>query len=267
MPCYAIQCITASGDNIISTSSAMQKVMVMIKRIARSNSTVMIEGESGTGKEVIAQWLHAASERAGHPLVTVNCATIPGTLVESELFGSVKGAYTGATLNRDGYFAAAEGGTIFLDEIGDISPKLQSGLLRVLQEREIRRIGHDRVIPIDIRIISATNKDLEEMVAEGSFREDLYHRLNVIRINTPPLRQRREDIPLLADHFLERFNRMQGRMIGLLSDEALPVPESAPSSVIGLDSSVIGEMPPSSGCELKFPSQVMTVPALIRTQA
>lgn len=196
----------AGFENFIGKSAPMQKVFALIKQVADTKSTVLITGESGTGKELVAKAIHYNSPRKGGPFVTVNCAAIPETLLESELFGYMKGAFTGAVSNKQGLFEAADGGTIFLDEISSTTPALQIKLLRVLQEREIKRVGGTANIKIDVRVIAATNKDLMSEVEKGRFREDLYYRLNVIPINLPPLRERREDIPLLVEFFLKKFS-------------------------------------------------------------
>jgi len=191
--------------SIIGQSQAMKALMDMLAMAAPSEATVLITGESGTGKELIARSLHLNSSRKDHALVTVNCAALAETLLESELFGHEKGAFTGADKRRDGHFMQANKGTIFLDEIGEMSAMMQAKLLRVLQEREIQRVGSDQVIQVDVRIVAATNRDLEAEVASGRFREDLFYRLNVMQLKVPALRERRDDIPLLAHHFLEKF--------------------------------------------------------------
>lgn len=200
----------AGFENFIGKSAAMQKVFSLIRQVADTKSTVLVTGESGTGKELVARAIHHNSPRKNSPFVAVNCAAIPETLLESELFGYMKGAFTGATSNRHGLFEAADGGTIFLDEISATTPALQIKLLRVLQEREIKRVGGTADIKIDVRVIAASNKDLLSEVEKGNFREDLYYRLNVIPIHLPPLRERREDIPLLVDFFLKRFSADRG---------------------------------------------------------
>ena len=204
------------GSDIIGEAPAMQEVFRAIGRLARSNITVLINGESGTGKELVARAIHEASHRAQGPLVAVNCGAIPDALIEAEFFGARKGAYTGATTDREGYFAAARGGTLFLDEIGDISSAFQAKLLRVLQEREFERVGGTQSVKVNVRLVLATNRNLERMVQEGEFRSDLYYRINVVNIQLPPLRERREDIPLMAQHFLDRFNRDNERKIRFL---------------------------------------------------
>ncbi|GAB4334632.1 MAG: sigma 54-interacting transcriptional regulator [Desulfobulbaceae bacterium] len=198
-------------DQIIGSSPAMLHLVDMVRTVAATEATVLITGESGTGKELIARAIHAGSPRRDEPLVTVNCAAITDTLLESELFGHEKGAFTGADKKRDGRFMQADKGTIFLDEVGEIPLHMQAKLLRAIQEREIQRVGSDRPITVDVRIIAATNRDLEEDVRQGRFREDLYYRLNVVNLRVPPLRERIEDIPLLAKHFLERFAARNGR--------------------------------------------------------
>ena len=192
-------------EGIIGESGWMQEVLALVKRVAPSNATVLIRGESGTGKELIARAIHHNSRRASGPLVSLNCAALPEQLLESELFGHERGAFTGAVAQRKGRFEAADGGSIFLDEIGDLSSTLQVKLLRVLQEREFERVGGTRTIAVDVRVLAATHRDLEQAMREESFREDLYYRLNVVAIQIPPLRERREDIPLLLDHFLRKF--------------------------------------------------------------
>jgi two-component system response regulator HydG len=195
----------AGGPEIIGKSAAIRELFSMIDMVAPTEATVLIAGESGTGKELVAKALHAASPRSAGPLVAVNCAALSETLLESELFGHEKGAFTGAERRREGRFMAANKGSIFLDEIGEIAPAIQAKLLRVIQEREIQRVGGDRPIGVDVRILAATNRDLKKEVEAGRFREDLYYRLNVVALAVPPLRERVQDIPLLAQHFLARF--------------------------------------------------------------
>jgi DNA-binding NtrC family response regulator len=208
-------------DNIIGDSGPMQKVFQTIEKVADSDSTIMILGESGTGKELVARALHYNSSRAKGPIVPVNCAAIPSELLESELFGHEKGAFTNAIRTRIGRFELAQGGTIFLDEIGDMDPVLQSKLLRVLQDRAFERIGGTRTIQVDIRVITATHRNLKKAVENGHFREDLYYRLNVIPIEIPPLREHKSDIPLLVHHFIDQFNRSKKRNILGIEEEAL----------------------------------------------
>lgn len=210
-------------SNIIGKSHPMQQVFAAIKAAASSEATVLIQGESGTGKELVAGAIHFESERKKRPLITVNCSALSESLLESELFGHIKGAYTGALRDRIGRFEEADGGSIFLDEMGAISPLIQVKLLRVIQEREIERVGESRKHKIDIRIIAATNKDLYKLVKAGHFREDLYYRLKVFPIYLPTLRERKEDIPLLANFFIEKFNRETGKRIQGLSSTAMRI--------------------------------------------
>jgi Nif-specific regulatory protein len=209
-------------DSVIGTSKAMQEVFAQIHLVAPTRSTVILRGESGTGKELIARAVHALSPRKDKPFIKVNCAALPDTLLESELFGHEKGAFTGATHDRKGRFELADGGTLFLDEIGDISSAFQAKLLRVLQEREFERIGGSRTLKVDVRIVCATNRNLEDAVAKGEFRADLYYRINVVPVFVPALRDRREDIPQLAQHFLKAFNEENGRSLRF-GEEALRV--------------------------------------------
>jgi two-component system nitrogen regulation response regulator NtrX len=206
---------------IVGESPPIQALRVQIQSAAPSHGRVLIRGESGTGKELIARAIHRQSLRADRPFVEVNCAAIPDELIESELFGHEKGAFTGATTKRRGKFELADGGTIFLDEIGDMSVKTQAKVLRVLQEQTLERVGGTETISVDVRVIAASNKDLEEEIRKGSFREDLFYRLNVIPFEVPPLRERKEDIPLLASHFLRLFSREYGKREKRLSGEAL----------------------------------------------
>ena len=208
-------------EHLVGASEPIQQVMEFVQKVADSDSTVMVQGESGTGKELVARMLHFNSLRKDRPLVPVNCGAIPENLLESELFGHEKGAFTGATHSRMGRFELANGGTIFLDEIGEMSLPLQVKLLRVLQEREFERVGGNRTIHVDVRIIAATNQDLETLVEERRFRKDLFYRLNVIPIVIPPLRERRSDIPLLIDHFLTRFNQSKHTEVSGLAPDAL----------------------------------------------
>jgi two-component system response regulator PilR (NtrC family) len=207
--------------SIIGRSEPMLAVFSLIETIARTNSTVLITGESGTGKELVARAIHFHSLRRERPFVALNCAALPDTLLESELFGHMRGAFTGADSNKKGLIEMAEHGTVFLDEIGDVSPSVQVKLLRVLQERRFRRLGGLEEIEADIRVIAATNKDLIRLVGEGSFREDLYYRINVIPVHLPPLRERAEDIPLLAEHFLAKYRAQMDKPVRALSGEAV----------------------------------------------
>ena len=215
-------------ENLIGSSEGIQKVCSLIEKVAETDSTILILGESGTGKELVARTIHYNSPRKNKPLIPINCGAIPETLLESELFGHEKGAFTGASTTRIGRFELADGGTIFLDEIGDMSPTLQVKLLRVLQQREFERVGGVRTIKVDVRIIAATNIDLEHAVHEGKFREDLYYRLNVIPVVIPPLRERADDIPLLMDHFLSHFNKTKKRDIKGFSPAAMDILISYP---------------------------------------
>ena len=210
-----------SFHNIIGNSDAMQDVFDKIAQVARADTTVLIRGESGTGKELIAKAIHYNSPRNEGPFVRVNCAAIPEGLIESEFFGHEKGAFTGAFSRKKGKFELADGGTIFLDEIGDLSPRTQVKLLRVLQEQEFERVGGTETIRVDVRVIAATNADLEKLMATGKFREDLYYRLNVFSIFVPPLRERKTDILLLADHFLIKYSRKHGKSIRRISTPAI----------------------------------------------
>ncbi len=213
----------SSFAQLVGQSEAMQKVFDVVRKVADSKSNVLICGESGTGKELVARAIHYNSARSRLPFVAVNCSAVPETLLESELFGHMKGSFTGAISNKAGLFEIANGGTIFLDEIGDTTPTIQVKLLRVIQEREFRRVGGNQDIKVDVRIVAATNKDLEKAVADGSFREDLYYRLDVIPIRLPPLRMRTGDIPLLVNHFLERFSKESGKPKPVFGAEAMHV--------------------------------------------
>ncbi|MGB9628847.1 MAG: sigma-54-dependent transcriptional regulator [Thermodesulfobacteriota bacterium] len=206
--------------NIIYGSRKMEEVMALIARVAPSQATVLIRGESGTGKELVANAIHYSSPRSHKPLIKVSCSAIPETLLESELFGHEKGAFTGAFQKRLGRFEEADGGTIFLDEIGDLSPTIQVKLLRFLQEREFQRLGSNLTLKTDVRVITATHRNLEEEIKQNRFREDLYYRLNVITIHLPPLRERKEDIPLLIDHFLKKYSKQYQKLISDISKEA-----------------------------------------------
>jgi transcriptional regulator with GAF, ATPase, and Fis domain len=199
----------------------MEDVINRAALVAETKSTVLITGETGTGKEMVARLIHHRSAQRDMPLIKVNCAAIPDTLLESELFGHVRGAFTGATMSKRGRFALADGGSIFLDEIGTLSPSVQSKLLRVLQEREFEPLGAERTQRVDVRVIAATNRDLAQMVTEGKFQEDLYYRLNVIPIAIPPLRERRGDIPVLVQHFLEKHRQRTGKRIDGVDDQVV----------------------------------------------
>jgi len=208
-------------DNIIGRSSALRGVLEMVRAVAPTGSTVLITGESGTGKELIARRVHELSPRSDHPFVSLNCGAFPETLLESELFGYVKGAFTGAAQSKQGLFQAADSGTLFLDEIGEMSLPMQVKLLRVLQEWKVRPLGSTEERRVNVRVIAATNKDLRQMVAEKSFREDLFYRISVIPLHVPPLRERPDDIPLLALHFLQRFTQEMGKPVRGIALDAL----------------------------------------------
>ena len=208
-------------ENIIAKSSKMQRVIEVIKVVAKSNATVLITGESGTGKELVARALHSQSHRRNKPFVAVSCAALPESLLESELFGHEKGSFTGAYAQKKGKFEFANGGTLFLDEVGEMSANIQVHLLRVLEEKEFTRVGGNEPTRVDVRVISATNKDLRKAIEKQEFREDLYYRLNVVNIELPPLRERKEDIPLLAEHFLHKFAMENRKEVTEFSPEAI----------------------------------------------
>ena len=211
----------ARPEDIVGQSLPMQKVFNAIETVGPTDATVLITGESGTGKELVARAIHNASPRRFHPLVVIHCGALTETLLESELFGHEKGAFTGAQYRKKGKFEIAEGGTVFLDEIGDISLKTQTDLLRVLQEREIVRVGSTQAIKVDFRCVAATNKNLEQLIEEGKFRPDLFYRLNVFRIELPPLRERRDDIPLLVNHFVRKFSLQMNKRINRVAPAAM----------------------------------------------
>jgi formate hydrogenlyase transcriptional activator len=208
-------------EEIVGSSEPLQKLLSQVSKVAPSDSTVLILGQTGTGKELIARAIHKRSRRAARAFIGVNCGAIPASLIASELFGHEKGAFTGATQRRLGRFEAANGGTIFLDEIGDLPPDIQIALLRVLQEREIERVGSDRPIPVDVRVLAATHRDLDKLVAEGTFRQDLLYRLNVVPITTPPLRERAADIPILVEYFIARFGKKMGKKFQAIDNKTL----------------------------------------------
>jgi two-component system response regulator AtoC len=207
-------------ENIIAKSPKMQRVIEMIKVVAKSNATVLITGESGTGKELVARAIHSQSHRQSKPFIAVSCAALPESLLESELFGHEKGSFTGAYAQKKGKFEIADRGTLFLDEVGEMSTNIQVHLLRVLEEKEFTRVGGNEPIKVDVRVISATNEDLKQAIVNGQFREDLYYRLNVVTIELPPLRERRDEIPLLAEHFLKKFTTENQKAINGFSPEA-----------------------------------------------
>jgi formate hydrogenlyase transcriptional activator len=208
-------------DELVGSSESLRKVLAEVAKVARTDSTVLILGETGSGKELIARAIHRRSRRAARAFVGVNCAAIPISLIASELFGHEKGAFTGATQRRLGRFEAANGGTIFLDEVGDLPPDIQIALLRVLQEREIERVGGDKAVPIDVRVLAATHRDLEKLVSEGKFRQDLFYRLNVVPVTVPPLRERVADIPMLAEYFISRFGKRVGKAFGTIEKKTM----------------------------------------------
>ena len=211
----------AGAEPIIGSSEAIERVRTLIDKVAASDARVLITGENGTGKELVARWLHLKSRRCQAPFVEVNCAAIPSELIESELFGHERGAFTSAIKQRKGKFEQADGGTLFMDEIGDMSPSAQAKVLRALQERRISRVGSDKDIDVNVRVIAATNKNLREEIEKGNFREDLYHRIGVIVIKVPPLRERTEDIPLLIDHFTSLVCQEYGIPVKEFSPEAV----------------------------------------------
>jgi PAS domain S-box-containing protein len=208
------------GD-LVSRSPSMRKLFDILPQLAASESTVLIQGETGTGKELAARAIHALSPRSKRPFVAINCGALPDTLLESELFGYKAGAFTGANRDKPGLIARAEGGTLLLDEIGEVSPALQVRLLRVLQDRTYEPLGASASLKADVRVIAATHRDLDDLVKKGAFRQDLFYRINVVRVEIPPLRRRKEDIPLLVDHFIARFNRLQGRTVPGLAPDAM----------------------------------------------
>jgi two-component system, NtrC family, response regulator PilR len=239
-------------DNIIGQSPKMKAIFDLIQTIAPQNSRVLITGESGTGKELVARAIHENSARSGAPFITINCGAFPETLLESELFGYTKGAFTGANENRRGLFQAAHGGTLFMDEIGNMNLAMQVKLYRVLQEGKVRPLGSTEEIDVDVRVIAATNKDLEKAIAAGEFREDLFYRLSVIPLHVPALRDRREDIPLLARHFLESFRNSMGKKIDSISPEAMRRLESYdwPGNVRELENTIERAVALESGPEI-----------------
>lgn len=212
-----------SGYELLGKSAAMEKLRDLIRKVARTQATVLIQGESGTGKELVARALHKQSPRANAPFIKVNCAAIPENLIESEFFGHEKGAFTGAISKREGRFELAHGGTILLDEVSEVSPTVQAKLLRVLQEREFERVGGNRTIKVDVRVIATTNRNLKQSVEKNEFRQDLFFRLNVVPIFVPPLREHKEDIPLLAEQFMHRFARKHGVRVQGISQECMKV--------------------------------------------
>src|SRR6266403_481000 len=239
-------------DNIIGQSPKMKAIFDMIQTVAPQNSRVLITGESGTGKELVARAIHENSARAQTPFITINCGAFPETLLESELFGYMKGAFTGANENRQGLFQAAHGGTLFMDEIGNMSLTMQVKLYRVLQEGKVRPLGSNEEVDVDVRVIAATNKDLEKAIAAGEFREDLFYRLSFIPIHVPSLRERRDDIPLLARHFLEQFRKSMEKPIQGISPEAMSLLESYdwPGNVRELENTIERAVALETGAEI-----------------
>jgi two-component system, NtrC family, response regulator PilR len=268
--------VTGVESELIGRSAAMRQVLDLVERIAPTRTTVLITGESGTGKERVARALHRASERSDKPFLVVNCGALPEALMESELFGHEKGAFTGAAAKHRGLFRDADGGTVMLDEVGELPASLQVKLLRVLQERVVRPVGATGELPVDVRLIAATNRDIESDVAEGTFRQDLYYRLNVIRLVLPPLRERRDDIPLLAERFLRRFAAEMGKDVVGLTPDALRALEryAFPGNVRELENVVeravalagsraigLGDLPPDvSGAAGAPGSALLTLP-------
>ena len=226
--------------DIISKNQEMLRLFGMLEQVAESNTTILLVGESGTGKELFAKAIHSLGPRKEAPMITLNCGALPDTLLESELFGYKAGAFTDAKKDKPGRLALADGGTLFLDEIGDISPALQIRLLRVLQDKVYEPLGSTKPIKADVRIVAATNRDLEDLVANGTFRQDLYYRINVVKLVLPPLRDRKEDIPLLADHFIRKFNRLSGKEIQGFSSEVLPIlmSHSFPGNIRELENTI-----------------------------
>src|SRR5262249_46699872 len=241
-------------DNILGQSPKMRAIFELIQTIAPQSSRVLITGESGTGKELVARAIHENSQRSQAPFITINCGAFPETLLESELFGYMKGAFTGANENRQGLFQAAHGGTLFMDEIGNMSLTMQVKLYRVLQEGKVRPLGSNEEIDVDVRVIAATNKNFQKEIAEGRFREDLYYRLSVIPIELPALRERREDIPLLARHFLERFSKSMDKPITGISPETMRHLESYdwPGNVRELENTMERAVALESGPEISL---------------
>jgi DNA-binding NtrC family response regulator len=249
---------TSPGE-LVGNSAAMRKVVEAIETVGPTDANVLITGESGTGKELVVRAIHAASLRRFHPLVAIHCGALTETLLESELFGHEKGSFTGAQYRKKGKFEIAEGGTVFLDEIGDISLKTQTDLLRVLQEREITRVGGNQIIKVDFRCIAATNKDLEKLIEEGKFRPDLFYRLNVFRIELPPLRSRRDDIPVLVDHFVRKFSLAMNKRINRVTPAAMNLLQQQPwlGNVRELENAVERAMVVGQEPELREPDFIL----------
>lgn len=250
------------AEKLVGRSAAMRELRTYLARIAPTMSNVLVLGETGTGKEVVAELIHANSRRASGPFVCLNTAAIPEALLENELFGHERGAYTGATVSQPGKLAAAHGGTVFLDEIGEVSPAIQAKLLRAIEAKAIYRLGGTQRVDVDFRIIAATNTDLAQAVRSGTFRKDLYYRLNVVRVDLPPLRERKEDVPLLIDHYLRQFNRDLGRTVGGLSDRAISMLRDYqwPGNIRELKNVVealLVNLAPETTGEVDVPPQVM----------
>jgi formate hydrogenlyase transcriptional activator len=220
--------MASMGDGIVGTSAALQRVMSLVSKVAPTDASVLVTGETGTGKELVARAIHRRSRRSSRPFVSVNCAAIPRDLIASELFGHEKGSFTGAIQRRLGRFELAEGGTIFLDEVGELPPETQVALLRVLQEEEFERVGGTRSIRTNVRVVTATNRNLQEVIAAGTFRSDLFYRLNVFPIELPPLRERREDIPLLVEYFIHHCARNAGKNIRGINKRSLELLQAYP---------------------------------------
>jgi len=250
-------------QELVGQSAAMKRVFEAIETVGPTEATVLITGESGTGKELVARAIHNASPRRYHPLVVIHCGALTETLLESELFGHEKGAFTGAQYRKKGNFEIAEGGTVFLDEIGDISLKTQTDLLRVLQEREITRVGGNQPIHVDFRCVAATNRRLEALVEEGKFRQDLYYRLNVFRIELPPIRERRDDIPLLVDHFIRKFGAPMNKRISRVSPRAMELLQACdwPGNVRELENAIERAMVVAQEPELREQDFTFKLPA------
>jgi len=251
------------GD-LVGKGPAMQRVLDLVRRIASARTSVLITGESGTGKEMVARAIHFTGDRASAPFVVVNCGALPETLMESELFGHEKGAFTGATQKKDGLVRGADRGTLFLDEVGELTPALQVKLLRVLQERKVRAVGAQHEVDVDVRVVAATNRRVEEEVAAGRFRQDLFYRLNVIRIHIPPLRDRAEDVPVLAEHFLAKHSALQGKRLAI-SPEALRwiVSQSYPGNVRELENVIERAVTLASGDRIELqdlPDEAQSLP-------
>lgn len=254
----------SSFPSIIGKSPALEEVFELVRQVAPNRTNLLLSGESGTGKELVARAIHASSDRASRPFVTVNCGAIPENLLESELFGHVRGSFTGATSNKVGIFEVADGGTLLLDEVGDLPATLQVKLLRAIQEKSFRRVGGTRDQQVDVRIISATNRNLDEEVREGRFREDLYYRLNVIEIRIPAIRERRGDIPLLVRHFIERYAEMLGRPLTGIEPEALTALEryDFPGNVRELENLIERAVTLSRGTRITLES----LPPMVRNE-